>query len=245
MTVTATSESGATASVQMTSGGSCKITLDNYRMGDAIDVNVEGYQDMDRGAYFFEPYVEDGNVRERSQNLIGVSFGLTPVACSVHLEPLPMMLRKVNREGEALPGAEFSMYIVSSEVPGGRLLVDTYRTNGQGEILLSNLVPGATYELQEVKAPVGYAMLKTPVRFEVVPGVTPVIELTKNYDKVELEDGVLTIVNDPALPNPNPNPDQLDTMPATGNSSMPGVWMLLMLVCALGAALLRRRSVRV
>lgn len=91
--VTATSESGATTTVQMTTGNNCKIELDGYMMGDSINVVVEGYQDMDRGAYFFQPYVEEGSVRERSQNLVTVTRGLTPVACSIQLDPMPMLTR--------------------------------------------------------------------------------------------------------------------------------------------------------
>lgn len=88
------------------------------------------------------------------------------------------------------------------------------------------------FRSQEVKTPEGYEALKRPVRFNVLPGASPVIELVGTNNQAFMKDGVLNITNQ--VPPP-----------PTGDSSMPVVWAILMVVSILGAALLRKKSVRV
>ncbi len=196
LNITATTQSGATATGQITSGQSCELVLEGYQLGEAIDVVAQGSQYVDRGVYFFEPYTEDGDVRGRSQNLVGVGYGLTPVACSVHLSPTTLMVQKVNHQGAALTDAAFSLSYVSTAAEGGKLLIDTYQVDEQGQLTLTDLIAGATYELQEVATPYGYAPLSKPIRFRVLPGTEAKIELAEANAQADLADA-------PAHPQPH------------------------------------------
>lgn len=226
--VTATSESGATATAQMTSGQICTLTLDDYVPGDTVDVTVEGEQYVDRGIYFFEPYTAAGEVRRASQNLVGINEGMVPVACAAQMRIAPSIrLIKQNQQGEPLSGAEFELYFVDTKDENNNYRVATYRSDENGEIVLDNILFDNTYELRETKAPAGYALLSKPVRFSMDQEFNLNVE---EHPQVAVEtNGTMFVTNYPPVP-------------PTGDSANPGLWMMLLAVSLLGCMLIWRRK---
>ncbi|MGL4109610.1 SpaA isopeptide-forming pilin-related protein [Clostridium sp. LP20] len=90
------------------------------------------------------------------------------------------ILQKVDNEtGESLQGAEFRL--LSSN---GELLEEGLVTDEDGILEIKDLLPG-DYQVIETKAPDGYELDSTPLRFTINPDVTKEIKLTMENKKKE------------------------------------------------------------
>ncbi|MBQ3065195.1 MAG: Cys-Gln thioester bond-forming surface protein [Clostridia bacterium] len=170
--------------------------------GQTIEAVVSGTQTLPLGVYFYEP---DGG-RDVSQCLVGVASGETSVyaSASVSLDlpeeapaAVDLLLKKVDNTGAPLSGAKFDLSVVTD---GSILHVDTYKVDKNGQLQISDLLPGR-YILEEKRSPSGYLPLDAPIVFEVEDGETAVLRVVNAPDDVrcELADHqyILTVVNCP------------------------------------------------
>lgn len=135
--------------------------------GKEIRVEVYGNQILPAGVYFYQP--EGG--RDISQCLVGVAKGETPVfsgsAIVVDVEETialgDILIQKADENGAPLTGAEFALYAKNSK---GSIFVEDYVPDENGQITISNLIPGE-YELEETVAAEGYYKLEERIEFSV------------------------------------------------------------------------------
>ncbi|WP_183117397.1 MSCRAMM family protein, partial [Brochothrix thermosphacta] len=76
-----------------------------------------------------------------------------------------------DKTGEALQGAVFEL-----QDTDGKVLQSGLTTDASGKIAVSDLTPG-NYQLVETKAPTGYELDSTPIKFEVKKGQTEAVQL--------------------------------------------------------------------
>lgn len=174
-------------------------------IGDQISVSISGVQKTEGGVYFFEPQATDANgdgvatTRESSQNLVGFSAGDIPVGDSVVLDTVDLLLRKVSDTGAVLTGAEFTL----SYAGENGFEIGTYAVDENGEVTISGLIPGVTYELEETKVPEGYTGLLRPFTFRISGDgreVAQLSDLTRNVQVSKVGDqNVITVINDPPV----------------------------------------------
>lgn len=75
-----------------------------------------------------------------------------------------LYLKKANRGGDALPGAEFMLY--RDALGNNPVSENAYISDGEGKITIQGLKTG-TYYLVETKSPKGYQLLANPVQIQV------------------------------------------------------------------------------
>ncbi|WP_425304254.1 MSCRAMM family protein [Brochothrix thermosphacta] len=76
-----------------------------------------------------------------------------------------------DKTGEALQGAVFELQDAE-----GKVIESGLTTDASGKIAVSDLTPG-NYQLVETKAPTGYELDSTPIKFEVKKGQTEAVQL--------------------------------------------------------------------
>ncbi|WP_183108558.1 MSCRAMM family protein, partial [Brochothrix thermosphacta] len=76
------------------------------------------------------------------------------------------------KTGEALQGAVFEL-----QDTDGKVLQSGLTTDASGKIAVSDLTPG-NYQLVETKAPTGYELDATPIKFEVEKGQTEAVQVS-------------------------------------------------------------------
>ncbi|WP_243122760.1 thioester domain-containing protein, partial [Clostridium perfringens] len=84
-----------------------------------------------------------------------------------------ILTKKDSQNGHVLKGAVFNLQNQQGEDIRTNLI-----TNENGEIVLNNLAPG-DYQFVETKAPEGYELDKTPVKFTIVVGQKEAIKIEK------------------------------------------------------------------
>ena len=149
-------------------------------------------------------------------------------------------LKKIDdKTGKTLAGAEFELQDEAGEkIKGFEQLV----TNNKGEVTITNLEIG-NYQVVETKAPIGYKIDKTPLRFEVIGNEIHAIELVKEND--------LIVIADHSNNSPSNNQDGKKTtqnLPRTG-SDVQSIFLymgvgILLLGLLLGYKQYRARNVR-
>ncbi|WP_283699377.1 MSCRAMM family protein, partial [Clostridium perfringens] len=92
-----------------------------------------------------------------------------------------ILTKKDSQNGHVLKGAVFNLQNQQGEDIRTNLI-----TNENGEIVLNNLAPG-DYQFVETKAPEGYELDKTPVKFTIVVGQKEAIKIEKVNDPNQVE----------------------------------------------------------
>lgn len=111
-----------------------------------------------------------------------------------------VILNKVDEEDNKLAGAEFSLYADTtpegSDVITGVLRAEGLVTNEHGQIAVENL-PKGKYYFVETKAPEGYGLNTTPLRFEITSSGKIELNTDGLYVRLDEADGtqVLEFVN--------------------------------------------------
>ncbi|WP_280512743.1 SpaA isopeptide-forming pilin-related protein, partial [Brochothrix thermosphacta] len=77
-----------------------------------------------------------------------------------------------NQSGEVLQGAVFELQDAE-----GKVIESGLTTDASGKIAVSDLTPG-NYQLVETKAPTGYELESTPIKFEVEKGQTEAVQVS-------------------------------------------------------------------
>lgn len=151
------------------------------------------------------------------------------------LTEVPVKIHKVDAEtGEALPGAKFRLTQVDEDgydLPGG-IVTEELETNGDGEILFENILPGR-YRLEETVTPAGYVRLEGPFYIDVTADGDDTVEggTTSITYELEGEDHVYTVENEPGA-----------ALPHTGGPGTTLITLLgLMLLFGCGSVLIARR----
>ncbi|WP_347836443.1 SpaA isopeptide-forming pilin-related protein, partial [Gracilibacillus sp. JCM 18860] len=156
---------GKTLQEGLTTDGQGKLTIDDLDPGSYQLVETEtipGY-DLDSTPIAFD-----------------IGLGQTEVSEASFENPLTpgsVELRKVGEEGEALEGAEFTLFNEADEELQTGLITDK-----DGKLLIENLKPG-NYQLIETKAPFGYQLDGTPIAFEIVFNQQDTLQLTMENEQ--------------------------------------------------------------
>lgn len=165
--------------------------------------NVEPKTD---GSY---EYFQEGRLTENGS--LGFTFTNVYTPKKVNLT-----IKKVDDQGNPLPGADFMLYLVEGKgngadntdnmvLPEGKGGDYRYTTPDSGTVAIDNLKPD-TYWLYEEKAPSGYRLLQTPLEIQ--------IEQTVNGLQVKI-DGVVYSAGDTSVTNN----DKLTNVKVTAGST--------------------------
>ena len=160
--------------------------------GEAFDftLNIFGEQQLERNAYI---YTSESGIYG-SQTMVGMAEGTSKVDVTMSVSATfateastSLSLKKVDEEGNALTGAEFTL---TSEAAPEKATV--YAVDENGELVIENLQPGS-YTLKETKVPEGYLTPLEDISFDV--DENHVLTVKENR-YVSSSDGILTVVNE-------------------------------------------------
>lgn len=146
-------------------------------------------------------------------------------------------LEKVDRDTKSLlADAEFEL-----QDKDGNTLKTNLKTDQKGKLTVADLLPGE-YQFVETKAPTGYILDTTPLKFKISTEALNVTVTKENTKKPEI----------PKVPVPPKKPEKPDkiisedskqtALPKTGDSPLVNGWgLLLVAISASGLIALRRK----